>query len=280
MGTPEAPNVIEWDTVPGAVEYKVYRDDGANKTFGYIGTATGQDTDHFNDIGLAPDYAFTPPQPRVGLFAAPLAYPAVTAMHQQRRVYVGTHLRRDIAHASRTGLPSNFTFRSPMQDDDAVTWRTVSRDYQVVRHILSLGPLILLSDRGEWVIRGDSDGGLTPTTIYPEQQGYVGAGYATPVIYGERVLFVQARDTVVREFTFNRDVEGLSGRDLTREAAHLFRGHRIVSMAFALVPDAILWCVRDDGVLLGLTYIPDEDVLAWHRHDTEDGLFESVVVVP
>jgi hypothetical protein len=37
--------------------------------------------------------------------------------------------------------------------------------------------------------------------------------------------------------------------------------------------------VRSDGVLLGLTYMEEEDVWGWHRHDT-DGLIEQVVVLP
>jgi len=36
--------------------------------------------------------------------------------------------------------------------------------------------------------------------------------------------------------------------------------------------------VRSDGVLLGLTYVPGQQVRAWHRHTT-DGLFESVCCV-
>jgi hypothetical protein len=36
--------------------------------------------------------------------------------------------------------------------------------------------------------------------------------------------------------------------------------------------------VRNDGVLLGMTYVPDQQVYGWHAHDT-DGTFESVCVV-
>jgi hypothetical protein len=37
--------------------------------------------------------------------------------------------------------------------------------------------------------------------------------------------------------------------------------------------------VRSDGVLLGLTYIPEHQVAAWHQHRT-DGFFESVAAIP
>jgi hypothetical protein len=36
--------------------------------------------------------------------------------------------------------------------------------------------------------------------------------------------------------------------------------------------------VTDDGQLLGLTYMPDQEVIGWHRNDT-DGFFESVCCI-
>ena len=37
-------------------------------------------------------------------------------------------------------------------------------------------------------------------------------------------------------------------------------------MEYQQSPDSILWCVRDDGVFAGLTYLRSEEVVAWHRH--------------
>jgi hypothetical protein len=275
-GAPDDPHTISWDAVPNAVEYRVYRDDAANGVFGYIGTTTDLS---YRDIGVTAEYAFQPPVDP-GLFASEHNYPGVSAVHQQRRFYASTNNARDLVYASRVGVPTNFTARRPMQEDDAISWRTVSKYLQVIRHLVSLGPLVMLTDSGEWVVRGDETGVITPSAINPEQLGYVGAGWTVPVVYGERLLFVQARQTILRELLFNREVEGLSGRDLTVRSAHLFRKHSITSMAFQLIPDAILWCVREDGELLGCTYVPDEEVLAWHRHDTDNGQFEQVCVIP
>ena len=53
-------------------------------------------------------------------------------------------------------------------------------------------------------------------------------------------------------------------------------------MAYQQEPDSIIWSVRADGVLLGLTYQRDQQVVAWHQHpiggtNTE---VESVAVIP
>jgi hypothetical protein len=61
-------------------------------------------------------------------------------------------------------------------------------------------------------------------------------------------------------------------------APHLFDDYTIVDLAYAKTPNKMVWCVRSDGVLIGLTYLPEHDVLGWHEHDT-DGTFESVACV-
>ncbi|NMZ19706.1 hypothetical protein HBO08_22080 [Pseudomonas rhodesiae] len=37
--------------------------------------------------------------------------------------------------------------------------------------------------------------------------------------------------------------------------------------------------MRDDGVLLGLTYVPEQQLVGWHWHDT-DGFVESIACIP
>lgn len=275
--TPNYPIDIHWDAVTDAVEYRVYLDVGNSNTFRYLGTTTA--SLQFFDIGQEPDLAIAPPQLGPD-FTAEFHHPGVTAVHAQRRVFAGSHMGRDLVWLSRVGLLNNFTNRRPIQDDDGIHFRLVTKELQGAVHLVSLQQLVMLTDRGEWVIQGDSDHVITPTLINPLQHGYVGSGWVPPVVYGERILFLQARQTLVRELGFSREVEGLTGRDLTTMGGHLFKNHWIVSMALALVPDNILWCVREDGVLLGLTYIPDEDVLAWHWHELEDAAVEQVCVLP
>jgi hypothetical protein len=65
---------------------------------------------------------------------------------------------------------------------------------------------------------------------------------------------------------------------LTQLASHLFVAGTITEWAYQQVPFQVVWCVRSDGVLLGLTYLKEQQVVGWHRHDT-DGLFESVACI-
>lgn len=54
----------------------------------------------------------------------------------------------------------------------------------------------------------------------------------------------------------------------------------IKSMAWAQEPFRTLWCVRSDGLLIGMTYRKDQDVVAWHRHPMNNGAVEDVAVIP
>lgn len=283
--TPAAPNLLTWTPVVGAPEYYIYLDPFGNGTFGYIGVATGQA--NFQDTGLLPDFAVTPPQPRI-LFATAGNYPASSATYQQRRFFARTMLEPDSVWGSRTGFPSNFNISSPLQPDDALTFRLAANEHNPVRWLVGLKTLVVLTDGGEWVVSGGA-AGLSPASLDADQNGYVGVADVRPVVIGNAILYVQARGSIVRDLQYDIQVEGLAGRDLTIYAAHLFDGFTIAQLDYALTPHSIAWGVRSDGTLLGLTYVrevgtsylKEQEVLAWHRHDTgAHGRFEAVCVVP
>jgi len=52
----------------------------------------------------------------------------------------------------------------------------------------------------------------------------------------------------------------------------------LTQLAFAQEPDPVLFCVRADGVLVAMTYLPDQDVCAFSRIVT-DGAVEAACVV-
>jgi hypothetical protein len=279
--TAVAPNVLTWTLDPTAAEYYVYKDEGGNGTYGYIGTATGAAT--FKDPGLTPDYVTTAPTPQAR-FATAGEYPNVSASFQQRRWFGYTTNHPDEISGSRIGFPSNFDISSPLQDDDAVTFRLAGNNHHPVRHLLAVKGLIAMTDAGEWTVTGGGQNPLspiTPSSIEADQQTYIGASTCRPVVVGNSIIYVQARGANVHDLQFDQQVEGLGGRDLSIYAAHLFDGHTLSELDYAQNPHSIVWAVREDGTLLGLTYIREQDVWGWHRHDTgASGRFEHVCVVP
>jgi hypothetical protein len=273
------PIALAWDAQGDAAEFYVYADPFGNGVFGYVGTAA---TNSFNYAGQDPDFGLTPPIAR-SLFNSPDGFPSHSAVHQQRRLFANTNDEPDAVYGSRVGFPNNFQISSPLQDDDAITFRIAGNNNHAVQAMRSLkAGLVVLTKGGEWTV-GRPGVPLTPASITPDQETYVGiAENVRPVVVGNSIIYAQQRANILRDLSFDQAVEGLAGRDLTIFARHLFKQRKTLERVdYQQVPHSIVWCVRSDGVLLGLTYVKDQDVVAWHRHTTgASGLFEDVCVVP
>lgn len=264
---------ITWNAVAGAQEYNIYKQ--KNGVFGYLGVAKGTS---FVDDGLFPDVTETPPQDR-NPFPTANDYPGVVSYYQQRQMFASSTANPEKVWMSRTGNYKNFSIRSPLQDDDAVTFTIAGRQVNKIEHLLEIGNMLILTSGGEWLMLGDADGVVKPSAINLKQQGYTGSSSITPIVIGNNALYVQARGTICRDLRYDFQSDGYTGRDLTVFAAHLFDGYQILAWDYAQIPHSIVWTVRSDGVLLGLTYVREHEVWGWHRHDT-DGQFEDVVAVP
>jgi hypothetical protein len=92
------------------------------------------------------------------------------------------------------------------------------------------------------------------------------------------VVYGSARDGHVRELGYSWQASGFVTGDLSLRATHLFDGLSITDMCYSKAPHPLLWFISSNGDMLGLTYIPEQQVAAWHRHDT-DGDFESCTAV-
>ena len=118
-----------------------------------------------------------------------------------------------------------------------------------------------------------------------KKQSNHGAANIDAVAVANATLFVQRAKRKLRELAYNFDVDGYIAPDLTILAEHVTKGG-IVEMAYQEEPLAIIWCVRDDGELVALTYQREQEVVAWHRHvfggafGSGNAVCESVAVIP
>ena len=206
-------------------------------------------------------------------------FPATSAYFQQRLLFGYKRTDTEIVLGSKSGLRQNFMVSTPLQDDDAVTFSMVGREVNAIKHLLDVGELIIFTASGEWKVEGDSAGTLTPGSIHPVQQTGHGCSDLRPLMVDGSAIYVQARGSVVRDLGYEYESNGYKGSELSIFAAHLFEGYTIVDWAYQQTPHSIVWAVRSDGVLLGMTYIREHLITAWHQH-TFGGGVESVCVIP
>ncbi len=277
--TTAAPIVMRLSPVTGAVAYNIYKQ--KQGIFGFIGTTQFLNESgfiQFNDEDQTIDPLDNPPIDRA-IAASSDNYPAVAGVIQQRRAFAQTNNEPSSLVASRPALLDNFTFHIPLVADDSLKL-ALAGSQNKIKHILDLGTIVVLTSGGEWVLQGDSGGTLTPSQINPKQIGYNGASSLKPLLINNNALYVQARGGTVRDLGFDYQVDGYKGNDLTVFSSHLFEGFTITDWAYQQQPNSIVWAVRSDGVLLGMTYLKEQDIIAWHRHDTQGGTVESVCTIP
>lgn len=207
-------------------------------------------------------------------------YPSAVTYYEQRRCFAGTYTRPQMIWMTRSGTESDMSYTLPSKDDNRIKFRIAALEASRVLHLVPLSQLIALTESTEFRVTSVNSDALTPTSISVKPQAYVGSSEVQPLICNSSMVYVASRGGHVREMGYNWQASGFITGDLSLRAAHLFEDDRVVDMAQAKSPTPTVWCVMDNGSLLGLTYLPDQNVSAWHRHDTKNGRFESVTVVP
>jgi hypothetical protein len=264
-----APVTVTWTTQPDATSYRVYKalKSGA---FGLLGIAASGASPTFIDEGQTVDFTQGPPPRSVvtgltfGLYWNAVAY-------FQRRLTLGGNLGpSSLLVASMSGVSQNFLISDPIFDTDAYSLYLSSGVYQhIIYSILDIGKLMVFTSQGEWIIQGNDSGIVIPAAINPTEYSSYGSGILSPLKIGNKnALFVQACGNVVRDLGFDINVDGYKGNDLTEFAFHLFKNNTISGWTYQRTPHSIVWAIRNDGVMLGLTYIKEQEITGWHRHDT------------
>lgn len=206
-------------------------------------------------------------------------YPGVPAFFEQRLVYGDTTDQPQTVWTSQTGIFNNFSVANPLKDSDGVEATIVSGQVNAVRHFVPLTDLLVFTPRAIWkMTHGDSSDALTPSSVQNKLQGYRGCAQVPPLVIENTVLYLQRGARVVRDLTYDLVSDAYTGNNLTVLAEHLTRYHAIIAWAYQENPDSIVWAVRDDGVLLALTYMREHKVWAWSHHVT-DGKFLDVCVL-
>lgn len=267
-------NTVTWSAVTGAARYNVYKKTGG--VYAYIGQSDSNRT--FKDDNFAGDQAKVPPESFITINSAAGDYPSTATYHEQRRWFAGTDNKPQTVFATRTATETNLTSSIPSLSDDALEVRLAAQQQNRIRHLVPLSDLIALTAGGEWRIFNDGAPAITPTSISLKPQGYSGASNVQPVVTSGSILYVQAQGARIRELSYNWESNAYKSIDMSIMAPHLAERFTFIDLAYSRAPDQVLWVVRSDGVLLSMTYVPEHQVYAWARHDT-DGIVKSICTV-
>ncbi|MCK0923734.1 hypothetical protein BFR80_006515 [Acinetobacter pittii] len=262
-------NVLTWEAVEGATRYNVFK--LRSGLASYIGETTELS---FTDDYIETNGAITPP-----LIRNPFEfYPTAVGYQGQRKVYGGGYKSPQWLRMSRTATDDNFGYHIPLQDTDSIQIRFSARDGNGVKHLVPMSDLMILTSSAVW--RLSSDGAITAASVSVNKQSSEGANDVTPVEVGGAAVFASDQTGHVHEISLAKSYAvSYQTLDLSIMCPQLFDEYKIIDCALLRKPMNIIYFVRDDGVLLSLTYEPQQQVWAWAEHET-DGKFLSVAAIP
>lgn len=207
-------------------------------------------------------------------------YPGTVQYFQQRLVYADTINQPDTYFMSQPGLYSNFDSSIPVIDSDSIIgtpWGVQVNGIQFM--VPTISGLLTFTGNGVWLINGGNSVAITPSDQNAQAQAQIGCSAIMPPLYiNLHILYVQAKNSIVRDISYNFINNVFQGSDITVFSNHLFFGFTLLQWAYAEEPFKILWSIRNDGTLLSLTYVKEQEVEGWARHDT-NGFFVGVCSV-
>jgi len=207
--------------------------------------------------------------------------PTVPGFFQQRLVLAAPTQSPQTFFMSQPGNFFNFNTSTISQPTDAITATLVSGELNTIKSMVSqTSGLLMLTDRNSWIVTGGQGKGsaVSPASIVANAQSFNGASDVPPVVSNFDVLYVQSKGSSVRDSAYNVYADVFTGTDISVMASHLFYDRHIKEWAIAEEPFRMIWAVRDDGVMLTLTFMKEQEFIGW-THQVTSGNYESVCSV-
>lgn len=212
----------------------------------------------------------------LGAWGTTPGWPSSVTFHQGRLVFAGTTSEPSKVWMSVSDDYPNFDPGEGDEDADAISLTPIASEVNNVMWMASKGNLLIGTAGDEWVFDGAN---ITPTNPpHARRETNFGSAKWQAVIASGYVVFVQDGEKIVRQVQYDYDSDTYLAIDLTAMSDHI-TGDGISYLAYLKSPWSTIWTCRDDGELIGLTYVPEHKVFAWHRHDL-GGDVESVACIP
>jgi hypothetical protein len=203
-------------------------------------------------------------------------FPSVVTYFQQRRVYASGPNAPDTYYMSQPGRFNNFDSRLPTIDSDAIIGSPWSLQVDGIQFMVPMpGGLVTLTGSSAWQLGGAGGSSLNPQPITPasqqaQPQAFNGcSNHVPPIKINFDVLYNQAKGSIWRDLSYNFFTNIYTGQDLTYLSSQMFVGYTTREAAWCEEPLKIVWVNRNDGTLLSLTYLKEQEVSGWARHDTQ-----------
>jgi len=263
---PSPYTLYEWD-VADTYGLNDYAYDPANHK--YYRSNTASNTTALGDGGW---WALESDNP---LFSEEGNYPAAVSFMGERLILAGTKNKPQTIFGSKRAQHTNFG--QGLDDDDSYAFTIAADRSSRIKWITAKDYLMIGTSSSEWLATGGGSDAITPTNVQVLRQSAYGSAYQQAVFVADTLLFFQKGGRKLREYMYSNDNKAYQAQDLTFLADHITQSG-VIESTYQQNPDSILWSVKSNGELIGLTYDRINQIAGWHRHQTSGG-FKSIVSI-
>ena len=208
-------------------------------------------------------------------FLATDEYPAAVGFYEQRLVYAGSNNQPNTMFFSKSGEVDDFTQGTEV--DEGISY-TITGANKIIwlngtNRFLAVG-----TQNDVYQVTGGIDDVVTPTSISIRPTNSFGVADMMPIGRGSQIFYSQNNRLIVRSFEYDFQADSYVPVDRNTIADHITNSG-ILQLDYQEGRPNILWAVKTNGELVGMTVEDAETVSGWHRHKT-DGIYTSIAVTP
>lgn len=212
----------------------------------------------------------------------PVTYPTKVSIHQQRLVWAGMSNKPWVwtsnSFAYKNYAPSDY--EGNIKDSNSINADISTDKVSDIFWLKSVKSLLIGTELGE--IRMYSGGtALTPSDYVTNRESSYGSYNSEPIVTDDMLIFIQRLQRTIRSLTYDDNLDAFAGPELTVLSENL-TASGIKKIVFQKEPNNTIWCLREDGALLTLTYDKAQEVIGWSqsRLAGEDSTVIDLAVLP
>ena len=207
-------------------------------------------------------------------------YPSQVTFFRERLVFAAGQS----VWMSVTGDYENFNPRDELgliASDGAISITVVARKVNKVQWLDPGVDLLIGTAGGEFrCCEMTKNQVFGPDNITVQPQSEYGSKSLAPQRIGASIVYVQRSGRKVREMAYDFGPDSYKSTDVSVLSEHITKSG-LVATDFQQEPYSVIWYARADGMLIGLTFNREQDVVGWHRHPLGGaGVVEALTCIP
>ena len=202
---------------------------------------------------------------RLGAWGDNQGWPSLVTIHEQRLCWQGTTnypwLWMSNSFNYHNFSPSDYS--GNVKDSNAIYYNMSTDKVAPVKWMGSLSALIIGTEMYEMRMYA-AGAALAPGDCVVRKESTYGAHDALPIITDDTLIFIQRLQRTLRSIAYDYARDAFVGPELTVLAESLSVSG-IKQITYQREPNALVWCVMEDGTLLAMTYDKEQSVVGWTR---------------